>query len=283
MYKSELLTELKSLYLSQEPSEDIERILREIFQGRIPLITTDYNYPKEFERAVNNTEEQPLFTTKARISYKPKEFNKTHLRASTPDNTMFYASIIPEGELSANEITNARIIGAVETIDLLRSNIAGERLVTFGKWQVQDKVSVITIFDPNRDYNIKYINEVRDKYNSQDLSDEDVLKRDELLEFLAFEFSKKVENGESYNYMISSIFTELVVNHGADGVLYPSVQSDGNGLCLALHPRVMDKLKLIKVLQCKLTKAGCDAKLSNKKFCIVADNSDTFELKEISG
>jgi len=282
MYKSELLTELKSLYLSQEPSEDIERILREIFQGRIPLIITDYNYPKEFERAVNNTEGQPLFTTKARISYKPKEFNKTHLRASTPDNTMFYASVIPEGELSANEITNARIIGAVETVDLLRSNIVGERLVTFGKWQVQDKVSVITIFDPNKDYNIKYINEVRDKYNSQGLSDEDVLKRDELLEFLAFEFSKKVENGESYNYMISSIFTELVVNHGADGVLYPSVQSDGNGLCLALHPRVMDKLKLIKVLQCKLTKTGCDAKLSNEKFCIVADNSDTFELKEIN-
>jgi hypothetical protein len=281
MYKTELLTELKSLDLSQEPSEDIERILREIFQGGIPLMATDYNHPKEFERAVNNTEEEPIFTTKARISFKPEKFNKTHLRASTPDNTMFYASVIPEGELSANEINYARIVGASETLDLLRNNVDGERLVTFGKWQVQGEISVITIFDPNKDYNISYINEVRDKYTSQNLSNEDVLKRDELLEFLSSEFSKKVENGENYNYMISSIFTELVVNNGADGVLYPSVQSDGCGLCLALHPGVIDRLKLIKVLQCKLIKSGRNAQLINEKFCDVNENSDTFELKKI--
>lgn len=281
MYKTELLTELKSLDLSQEPSEDIERILIEMFEGGIPLMATDYNHPKEFERAVNNTEEEPIFTTKTRISFKPKKFNKTHLRASTPDNTMFYASVIPEGELSANEINYARIIGASETIDMLRNNLDGERLVTFGKWQVQDEISVITIFDPNKDYNISYINKIRDKYNSQDLSNEDLLKRDELLKFLSFEFSKKVENAENYNYMISSIFTKLIVNNGADGVLYPSVQSDGCGLCIALHPRVVDRLKLIKVLQCRLIKSGHNAQLINDKFCNVIDNSDTFELKQI--
>ena len=145
MYKTELLTELKSLDLSHEPDEDIERILREIFQGGVPIMTTDYRYPKELERAVNNTEEEPLFSTKARISYKPKEFNKTYLRASTPDHTMFYASVIPEGKLTEEEIIYARIVGSAETVDLLRDSLDGERLITFGKWQVQDLISVITL------------------------------------------------------------------------------------------------------------------------------------------
>ena len=281
MYKPELLTKLKSLDLSKVTSEDIESILREMFVGGIPIMITDYNQHKEIERAVNNTEEEPIFSTKVRISYKPKVYNKTHLRASTPENTMFYASVIPEGDLSLEEITSARIIGSSEIIDLLRENINGERLITFGKWEVQELISVITIFDPNKDYNIKYINEIRDKYNTKILTKDEVVKRDELLSFLASEFSKKVENGGNHNYMISSIFTQLVVNNGADGVLYPSVQSDGNGLCLALHPRVMDKLKLIKVLQCKLTKTGNEAKLTNERSCIVKDGSDTFELNKV--
>ena len=281
MYNTDLLDKLKSIDLSKEPSEEIRNLLIEIFQGGIPLMTTDYNFDKEFERAVNNTEEEPLFDTKARISYKPKEFNKTYLRASTPDNTMFYASVIPEGELTEEEITYARIVGSAETVDLLRDNLDGECLITFGKWQVQDLISVITIFDPNIDYHIKYINDVRIEYNSHDMSVEEVEKRDELLAFLASEFSKKVENGNNYDYMISAIFTELVTENGADGVLYPSVQSDGYGLCVALHPRVMDRLKLIKVLQCKLTKKGTNAQLCNEKFCEVEDDADTFKLKEI--
>lgn len=282
MYKTELLTELKSLDLTQEPREDIIRILKEIFEGGIPVMTTDYNYPKELERAVNNTDDEPLFNTKSRISYKPKEFNNTYLRASTPDNTMFYASVIPEGELTEKEITYARLVGLAETSDLLRDNLDGERLITFGKWQVQSLISVITIFDPNKDYHIKYINDVRDSYNSQDISNEEVDKRDELLAFLASEFSKKVENGKNHDYMISAIFTELITENGVDGVLYPSVQSDGYGLCVALHPRVMDRLKLVKVLQCKLNKKGTNAQLNNVKYCDIENNSETFELKEIT-
>ena len=111
--------------------------------------------------------------------------------------------------------------------------------------------------------------------------DEEIEKRDELLAFLASEFSNKVEKGNNYDYMISAIFTELVTKNGADGVLYPSVQSDGYGLCVALHPRVMDRLKLVKVLECKLIKNGTNAQLINEKFCEVKDHADTFDLKEI--
>jgi len=278
---SEIINKLKKIDLSSYPEKEVETLLKELFQNPIPIITTDYRYPKEIERAVNNTEDEPIFNSKNRISFKPAKYNTTHQRASTPNNTMFYASVIPENNLSKDEIQYARITGAKEVVDLFRENIDGERTVTFGKWEIQDLISVTTIFDPNVDYKIAYINEVKEFYKKQKLSDEQIEQRDEVLAFLADEFSKRVDKGNNYEYLISAIVTELIVNHNSDGVLYPSVQADGYGLCLALHPRVMDRLKLIKVLQCKIKKEGKDESILNERVCKIGDETDNFELKEI--
>jgi hypothetical protein len=69
-------------------------------------------------------------------------------------------------------------------------------------------------------------------------------------------------------------------------VVYPSVQSHGYGLCVAIHPRAMNKLQLKKVLQCKLIKTlknDGENKFSlyNEKNCIVENGSKSFELKDI--
>jgi len=278
---SEIINKLKNLDLSSYPEKEVETLLKKIFQNPIPIVTTDYRYPKEIERAVNNTEDEPIFNSKNRISFKPAKYNSTHQRASTPNNTMFYASVIPENELSKDEIQYARITGAKEVVDLFRENINGQRTVTFGKWEIQDLISVTTIFDPNVDYKIAYINEVKEFYKKQKLSSEQIEQRDEVLAFLANEFSKRIEKGNNHEYLISAIVTELLVNHNSDGVLYPSVQADGYGLCLALHPRVMNRLKLIKVLQCKIKKEGNDESILNERVCKVEDETDNFELKEI--
>ncbi|MGV0854179.1 hypothetical protein ACTS9E_01160 [Empedobacter brevis] len=277
MEVKEIIEELKALDLSTFPEDRIKELLKAL--PPVPIITTDYGKGKFFERAVNNTD-QNSFNTKSRISYKPAEFNKIHQRASTPDNTMFYAAIIPE-ELSSEEIRYARIIGSHETVDLLRENIDGERIVTFGKWEVIDIISVVTIFDPNVDYQIDYINRVRDFYNKQQINPIEIAKRDDVLAFLASEFSKD-SKGQSHNYLISSIMTELLTSKGIDGILYPSVQTVGYGLCIALHPRVMERLRLDKVLQCKIIRDGDSIKILNEKVCKVGDNSETFELKDIT-
>lgn len=281
MNHKETIENLKALDLNSNPEKEIRELLTHLFAFGIPIITTDYNYPKIIERAVNNTDKEPEFSTKSRISFKPAALNTTYQRASTPKNTMFYASVIPEGDLSSSEIQYARITGAWETVDILRENKDGERVVTFGQWQIQEQISVMTIFDPNKDYEIAYINEVRDFYNSQTLPEELNQLRNDVLGYLASEFSKVVEKDSNHDYMISGILTELAISNGVDGVLYPSVQGSGAGLCLALHPRVMNKLKLLKVLQCHLTKDGNDAQLSNVKNCAVENNSETFELNEI--
>lgn len=280
MHISEIINKLKKLNLTSYPEKEVEILLKKLFQNPIPIVTIDYRHPKEIERAVNNTKDEPIFNSKNRISFKPKEHNKTYQRASSPSNTMFYASVIPENELSENEIQYARITGAKEVVDLFRENIDGERIVTFGKWEIQGLISVTTIFDPNVDYKIAYINEVKEFYQKQKLSYEQIEQRDEVLAFLAKEFSKKVEKDNNHEYLISAITTELIVNHNSDGVLYPSVQANGYGLCLALHPRVMDRLKLIKVLQCKIKKERDDESIQNEKFCKIEDETDYFQLKE---
>lgn len=281
METAEIISRLKELDLSTLPNKETENLLKQLFSVPIPIITTDYAYPKEFERAVNNTNHEPIFNSKNRISYKPAQYNDTFQRASTPKTTMFYASVIPEKDLTDEEIKYARITGAYETVDLLRENINGERIVTFGKWQAQGLISVTTIFDPNIDYKINYINTVRDFYKEQKLSEKEIFQRDEVLIFLAGEFSKKILKGENYNYLISAIVTELIVTHNSDGVLYPSVQSDGYGLCVALHPRVMDRLKLTKVLQCRIIKEEGSVEINNEKVCLIENDLDIFELKDI--
>lgn len=281
METAKIINRLKELDLSTFPNKETESLLKQLFSVPIPIITTDYAYPKEFERAVNNTNDEPIFNSKNRISYKPAQCNDTFQRASTPKTTMFYASVILEKDLSDEEIKYARITGAYETVDLLREDINGERIVTFGKWQAQGLISVTTIFDPNIDYKINYINTVRDFCKEQKLSEKEIFQRDEVLIFLAGEFSKKITKGENYNYLISAIVTQLIVNHNSDGVLYPSVQSDGYGLCVALHPRVMDRLKLTKVLQCRIIKEDGSVEINNEKVCLIENDLDIFELKDI--
>ena len=248
------------------------------------LMTSDYRPPKVIERAVNNSEDEPEFNTVSRISYKPAKFNAEYQRASTPNNTMFYGAVVPE-KTSDKEITNARITGAFEVAELIRNRELknGESDITFGKWLVQDQISLATIFDPTLDYKIDYINEVKEDYLKNINSAPKEIKEKSLryLKYLASEFSKPVKKGENHEYLISAILTEILVNSGFDGVLYPSVQTAGVGLCVAIHPRLMDKLSLFRAIQCKIIKTDGNIKIENEKFCEIELNASEFKLNII--
>ena len=278
----DIITELNKLNLIDYPTEEITKILNSI--GPMALMTTDYRPPKVIERAVNNTKEEPEFNTTSRISYKPAKFNTEFQRASTPNNTMFYGAVLSE-KMSDEEITNARIIGACEVTELIRNRELknGESDITFGKWIVRDKISLATIFDPSLDYKIDYINEIKENYLLNLNSAPKDIKEKSLryLKFLATEFSKPVKKGENHEYLISAILTEILVNTGFDGVLYPSVQTSGMGLCVAIHPRLMDKLSLFRAIQCKIIKTDGDIKITNEKVCEIELDATEFKLNLI--
>ncbi len=291
----DVIDQLKVLDLSEYPIAELDRLLTSL--GKLGIMLTDYHktpenqYSKEIERAVNNTQEEPDFNSISRISYKPAKYNSTYLRASTPKNTMFYGSVISEEDYDKEEMKYTRIVGASEISSLMRNSdvIEGWSKMTFGKWEVTENISLATIIDPTIDYEHQYLNNLKTKY-LEFLNEipEDVRENTlKCLKFISSEFSKEVSTGNNHEYLISSKFTEIFTKtSNFDGVVYPSVQSKGYGLCVAIHPRAMNKLKLTKVLQCKLTKTlredgENNFQLMNEKNCLVEDGAETFELKEI--
>lgn len=291
----DVINQLQQLDFRLYPLTEIDRLLSSL--GKIGFMITDYHEKQkngheiEFERAVNNTKEEPEFNSVSRISFKPAEYNSNYLRASTPKNTMFYGSVLSEKDYDPEKLKYNRIIGSSEISSLIRNSdvIEGWSRITFGKWSVTEKISLVTIIDPTIEYKHPYLNKLRDDYLEflQQMPKDVQENTIKCLKFLSSEFSKYVSSGNNHEYLISSKFTELLTNNSAnDGVVYPSVQSHGYGLCVAIHPKAINKLQLKKVLQCRLTKTlksdgENNFSLHNEKHCLVENGAKTFELKAI--
>lgn len=255
----EIIEKIKELDLTEYPIAQLDSLLTKA--DKLCIMLTDLHQGKRVERAVNNTKEEPEFCKVSRISFKPSEFNNNYLRASTPKNTMFYGTVFSEDdEITENEMKYERIVGSAEVSTLMRNSeiLEGWSKITFGSWIFEDTVSLATIIDPTKEYEHKYLNKLKNRYlNFLEEVPEDIKENTlKWLKFLSSEFSKKVANGNNHDYLISSKFTELFVNKGKyDGVIYPSVQASGYGLCVAIHPNAVSKMRLNYVLQCKLTKS----------------------------
>jgi hypothetical protein len=275
----ETLNKLKQLDLETCTPEEISALVNMI--GALPIMKTDYSPGKIFERAMKNNNGEPDFTTVERLSFCPPEFNKDFLRASTPDNTMFYGSVLKD-YYTPDDVGYARMTACCETSDLLRDNTIpeGERIMTLGTWRVKEPLVLATIFDPTKTYPVDYLNEVKDAYikTLNDLNPELKEKGLEYLNFLASEFSKDVKKGENHKYLISAIFSKLISTTGVDGILYSSVRAAGLGLCVALQPRVMDKLELIFVNKCHVKKENGKVTIRYIGRCKVPSGAKTFEI-----
>ena len=177
-------------------------------------------------RVNNNTDDEPIFSKVERISYMPNKLNYEYQRASSPYNTMFYGVLAHDFILK-----NAISAAALEVNKFLRENIQGKQIITVSKWEVIKPLKLFSI--------TKNISSVQN--------------------YLAYEFSKEVDKNCKEDYMISAIMSEIIVEQeGYDGVIYPSVQTNGsiktltnetiNPLCLALSPRLIDEGKIKPVL-----------------------------------
>lgn len=287
MEKLDVIEELQKLNLSDYPVQEISELIKKM--PPIAILLTDYHHTKDIERAVNNTKSEPEFSQVSRLSYKPAKYNTSFQRASTPKTTMFYGAVISE-LLNEEEKRNARIVGSGEVSTLMRSNeiLEGKSRITFGKWRVIEKISLATIIDLTKVYEQPYLNQLKDKYldfiknESQEIQNNTI----RFLSYYSSEFSKHVNAGQNHEYLISALLTEIMVQKGFDGVIYPSVQTSGYGLCVAIRPEVADqKLRLIKVLESKITKTqGIDDSeflITNEKNCLIAENATEFKLMDI--
>ncbi len=253
MTHKEIIEKLSKLDLSIYPAEEVKKLIKQL--GSFGVIVTNLHPGKRILRGRIN-EKPHEFDKISKVSYKPSEFNKTYMRASTPNKTMFYGSIVPE-ILGEKEPPTARITVIYEISEFARDpESVGEQLITFSVWEVQEDIKLISLvhykkFERPTELS-KQLQADFEEFIKQHPDKEESTR--EIVEFLGEQFAKIVSPDKDYNYLISACYSEIITELGFDGVLYPSVKLAGEGINVAIKPESVSKLKLVHVGECTLYK-----------------------------
>lgn len=244
---------LKELDLVGYPHENIVQLINSVTVG-LPIMEVTIPKWKSLVRSRVN-ENVSRFNKKEELSFVPHDKNKAYARASTPNNTMFYASTsAPNQKSSIRDVE----ISFYETVDFLNNkNSLGYAKITYGNWFPKEDLLLLAIIPYTKEYDKKnFIGEMKEDYNANLKSTPGEYLTKSSMDFLGLmfsEFSKSVN--EDYEYMKSAIFTDIIMKTNSyDGVFYPSVKSDDTCYNIALKPEVVDKLSLKLVVECSIFK-----------------------------
>ncbi len=273
------LQKLRKLDLSTYPYQEIKEIILQL--GKVGAIKVTLHRGRTFVR-VRPNDDNMTFTKKAELSYKPQHLNKTYQRASTPNETMFYGSMLAVGDNSKD--LNARIVGALEGLPWLRDNkTKGVQKVTFSLWEVVEDIDLIAVVH-HKDYYDKNSNtkELVDGFklfmaNYPELEERTIMVSD----FFAQEYAK-IPIEKDYQYMLSAIYSEMVINSGLHGVYYPSVRTEGRGFNVAIKPEIADKHISLRVVGEVMIYKYLDKTIAdNFSIVQVPFDQEVFELKPV--
>lgn len=180
--------------------------------------------------------EDDIFGYIYELSYPPKEYARTD-RASLEGKPMFYASIFTKEVEKSHAYP--RIISALETIPLLRAKgTSGQNLITQSVWMIDEEVHAYS-FPLSSQYKracseIYMLNSDWDKVLKNEYSEDSI-------EFFSFIGDLMAKPNESCIYDITATSIDFILEHfDFDGVLYPSVQAEGQGMNICIKPDVVD-------------------------------------------
>lgn len=280
---NELITKLKSFDLRTYPYAEIKNLLKENI-GEILIVERTFHKGRQLMRGRLNERYDVRYTKKSDLSYKPKELNKKYQRASTPYNTMFYACYLSDNP-SDKDIDSMRIPCIFESIynELNDEKSSFYKKMTFGRWKVVEDLKLFYLFlSDNLSEKTSYLKEIKDNYGKKlkEIENECIAEKSrKILTYFANEFSKENIN-EDYDYMISAIFSEIIIELGYDGVMYPSVRTAGKSFNIAITPKATEKLQLIAVGESSLYKHKKNVGMGNDAFAELLGNEEEFELKQ---
>jgi hypothetical protein len=281
LYKT--LNKLSRLDLTKYPVKEIENYLGEI--GTIAQIGYTLHPGNSVLRARPNKSDDETFNTRSQLKYRPQQFNTTFQRASTPYETMFYGSVVPE-RTAATDIDNARAIACFESASTFRNNFFSSiEKITFSRWEVTEDINLVMVaYSPNYLREGSILTELNQSFQKEiGLMDPDLLKRSLVAnEFLSQQFSKQTIR-DDFDYLISAIYTDQIVKRGFDGVFYPSVKADGRGYNVCLTKNCTDKkLKLYAAGEGKIIKCGYKTEVINLAQVLVEDETKEFDFSPIA-
>lgn len=260
---NKVLSELKEMNLQEVSYDDIfNKLAYEL--KIIPFVTAKLKKGNYIERGRINSPEE-IFYSETDISYRTDIENiKKYGRANCPKQSMFY------GALKSDFIEYPRIVNLFEISGLFRDGDLisnGEFIFTVGKWKIKEDFEVVEIvFDKET---IERIPDIKKAYeyhlnNIRQEFPEQVEEFENMLEFFSNEFAKK-EISNDDDYKVSVVYTNMAINNrGHDGIIYPSVRTEGEGRNVVLPIEVVDKyLELEKVAMFKIIKNGDKAEMLN--------------------
>ena len=274
---NKVLTELNELSLQDVSYDTIfEKLATEL--KIIPFVTAILKKGHYIERGRINGQEQ-IFNSESELSYRTDNENiKDYGRANCPNQSMFY------GAVKSEFIDYPRIVNLFEISGLFRDGdlIAdGEFIFTVGKWMIKEDFEVVEIvFDKKT---IERIPEIKKAYEyhlenlKRDFPDK-IEEFSTVLEFFSNEFAKTDISSDN-DYKISAVYTNMAIdNRGHNGVIYPSVRTEGQGRNVVLPISTVDKyLELEKVAMFKIVKRGASAVISNIAVALeLGENNDDF-------
>lgn len=272
MLHTEIIKKLKTLDLKTYPKDEIKSYLKGL--GKVGTIVTSLHKGKKILRARINEKDNSFKSIKD-LSFKPQEFNKTYQRASTPNSTMFYGSIVPE-ILGKSEPVTARITTLLELSEFARSTeTIGKQKITYSVWEVNDFVDLVSLVHYRKfDRPTLLSKEIQQEYDKF-INGYPSLKTSSLetTQFLGEQYAKFVNPANDYDYMISAIYSEIVTEFGFDGVLYPSVKLAGEGINIAVKPDIIcSKINFIHAGECTVYKNKKSIFIGNDTYANVDNN-----------
>jgi hypothetical protein len=269
------------------PNDNLKNLIRfhiiNIIKG-LPILEITLHPQKRIMRTVSNYLDGNIsFFDINQLNHKPSKFNNNYQRASTPNMTMFYGSYLPEEQFKGI-VYDHQLTGSTEAIKMIRQNTNGEEKVTYTQWIVTKDIRLCGIFFSKKYRNTNdYLNLLSQNFLKNIRSNNLKYRTEMIYDFVCHHFSKDVREGNEFEYMISSIFTEEIIKHGLHGVAYPSVKMDGSGINVAIHPEIsMSSLELVHVVECTVYKNGKNIVVDNDKMSNILKGQSTFELKPVN-
>src|SRR5205085_2490538 len=176
-----------------------------------------------------------------------------------------------------------RIVAALECMRMLADKTIEKqkKRMAFGKWVASDTINLVSIINGKKFHHNEHIKKMYEA--SLQWSEKLGIEDDSLLiaDFFAEKFSnEEAGTGKEHLYMLSAIWADFCMDkEQIDGVLYPSVRSAVDGICVAIKPESCHKLKLVVVSESPVYKNKEKCFIDNEYASKIEDGETTFTLK----
>lgn len=225
--------QLKSLNLEVASIEEVQKWAKCI---QIPIVATEIIEGTYICRARRGKG----YIRWEDVNYRPAKDCTNLQRASLPGKTVLYGVISDD----QHHLENARAIGVAECSKLAASgkDSVGKEYISNSQWIVKQPIQTACIVSKdsyNGVENNVLLNVIKSDFIAKFGGNQEAIN---LASFVEGEFSKIVKPSCDYEYKISAVISDLLLNtYDFDAIAYPSVKMGGQvGLNIAIRPDTVD-------------------------------------------